>query len=232
MVEFIASQLDAVAALAPTWGLIMIFVFMAVESSFIPFPSEVVMIPAGFLAARGELGPFSPAVSLSAAIVAGTLGSIVGAYANYYLALRLGKPFLEKYGRYFFIKLEPLNRACEVFNRYGAPATFVCRLVPVIRQLISIPAGISRMPLLPFTFFTALGAGIWSVILSLVGFSIARGAGDISYLELCLKGKTMAADNLPLVIVGALALAGLYILATRLVMGRGGKKEGMNRRAA
>jgi Na+-driven multidrug efflux pump len=63
-------------------------------------------------------------------------------------------------------------------------------------------------------------------------FSIARGAGDISYLELCMKGKTMAADNLPLVIVGALALAGLYILATRLVMGRGGKKEGMNRRAA
>jgi membrane protein DedA with SNARE-associated domain len=81
------------------------------------------------------------------------------------------------------------------------------------------------MPLLPFTFFTALGAGIWSVILALVGFSIARSAGDISYLELCMKGKTMAADNLPLVIVGALALAGLYILATRLVMGRGGKRK-------
>lgn len=225
MVEYIASQLDAVAALAPTWGLILIFVFMAVESSFIPFPSEVVMIPAGFLAARGELGPFSPFAAFSAAVVAGLLGSLAGAYLNYYLALWLGKPILEKYGRYFFIRPEPLNRACEVFNRYGAPATFVCRLVPVIRQLISIPAGISRMPLLPFTFFTALGAGIWSVILALVGFSIARGAGDISYLELCVKGRTMAADNLPFVIAAALTLVGLYILAKRLVMGRGGKRK-------
>ena len=232
MLETLASHLDAIAALAPVWGLLFVFVFMTIESSFIPFPSEVVMIPAGFLAARGEFTGGGPTVALWLAIAAGTAGSLAGAYINYYLAAWVGKPFLEKYGRYFFVKPEPLARACEVFNRYGAMTTFVCRLVPVIRQLISIPAGISRMPLLPFTFFTALGAGIWSVILALVGFSIARSAGDISYLELCLKGKTMAADNLPLVIVGALALAGLYILAMRLVMGRGGKKEGMNSRAA
>lgn len=220
MLETIAAHLDSIAALAPTWGLVFIFVFMAVESSFIPFPSEVVMIPAGFLAARGELGLGAPLVALWIAVAAGLLGSLAGAYANYFLALRVGKPFLERYGKYFFIKPEPLRRACEVFNRYGAATTFVCRLVPVIRQLISIPAGISRMPLGTFTLFTGLGAGIWTAILALVGYAIGRSAGDISYLDLCLRGKAMAAENLPLVLVGALALVGLYFLASKLAMGK------------
>lgn len=220
MLETIAAHLDSIAALAPTWGLVFIFVFMAVESSFIPFPSEVVMIPAGFLAARGELGLGAPLMALWIAVAAGLLGSLAGAYANYFLALRVGKPFLERYGKYFFIKPEPLRRACEVFNRYGAATTFVCRLVPVIRQLISIPAGISRMPLGTFTLFTGLGAGIWTAILALVGYAIGRSAGDISYLDLCLRGKAMAAENLPLVLVGALALVGLYFLASKLAMGK------------
>lgn len=219
MLETIASHLDSIAALAPTWGLVLVFVFMAIESSFIPFPSEVVMIPAGFLAARGELA-MSPYPALVAAIAAGTLGSLVGAFANYYIALWVGKPFLEKYGKYFFVKPEPLNRACEVFNKYGAATTFVCRLVPVIRQLISIPAGISKMPLASFAFFTGLGAGIWTVILALVGFAIGRSTADITYLELCRKGKDMAAANLPLVIGGAFFLVALYFLASKLVMGK------------
>ena len=171
MLETLAGHLDALAAIAPTWGLVLVFVFMAVESSFIPFPSEVVMIPAGFLAARGELG-LAPAAALVAAILVGILGSLLGAFVNYYLALWVGKPFLLKYGKWFFVKPEPLNRACEVFNRYGAATTFVCRLIPVIRQLISIPAGISRMPLGSFALFTGLGAGIWSAILALVGLWI------------------------------------------------------------
>ena len=220
MLEVLASHLDAIAALAPTWGLVFVFAFMAVESSFIPFPSEVVMIPAGFLAARGELALGSPAAALWIVVVVGIAGSLVGAYANYFLALWVGKPFLEKYGKYFFVKPEPLARACEVFNRYGAATTFVCRLVPVIRQLISIPAGISRMPLGAFTLFTGLGAGIWTAVLALVGYSIGKSAGDISYLELCTRGKEMAAANLPLVVGGALALVALYFAATKLVMGR------------
>ena len=219
MLETIAAHLDSIAALAPTWGLVLIFVFMAVESSFIPFPSEVVMIPAGFLAARGELMS-SPSAALALAILVGLAGSLAGAYVNYYLALRVGKPFLEKYGKYFFIKPEPLNRACEVFNRYGAATTFVCRLVPVIRQLISIPAGIARMPLLSFTLFTGLGAGIWTAVLAVVGYMIGRETSDITYLELVTKGKTMAMDNLPLVIAGAVALVALYFLASKLVMRR------------
>lgn len=219
MLETIASHLDAIAALAPTWGLLFVFVFMAVESSFIPFPSEVVMVPAGFLAARGELA-LAPLPALAAAIAVGVLGSLAGAFANYYLALWLGRPFLERYGKYFFVKPEPLARACEVFNRYGAATTFVCRLVPVIRQLISIPAGISRMPVASFAFFTGLGAGIWTAILAAVGFAIGRSTADISYLELCTRGKDMAAAHLPLVVGGALALVALYFTASKLVMGR------------
>ena len=220
MLEIIASHLDSIAALAPTWGLVFIFVFMAIESSFIPFPSEVVMVPAGFLAARGELGVGTPLAALTVAVAVGVVGSLVGAYANYFLALWVGKPFLEKYGKYFFVKPEPLARACEVFNKYGAATTFVCRLVPVIRQLISIPAGIARMPLGSFTFFTGLGAGIWTAVLAVTGYAIGRSAGDITYLELCTRGKEMAAAHLPLVIGGAVLLVGLYWLASRLVMRR------------
>ena len=222
MLETIASHLDSLAALAPTWGLLFIFVFMAIESSFVPFPSEVVMIPAGFLAARGEMGVGSPLVAVWVAIAVGALGSLAGAFVNYYLALWVGKPFLEKYGKWFFLKPDALERACEVFNKYGAATTFVCRMVPAIRQLISIPAGISKMPLGSFTLFTGLGAGVWTTILAFVGYGLGKSAGDITYLELCTKGKEMAAANLPLVIGGALALAGLYVLISKLVMRREG----------
>ena len=220
MLETIASHLDAIAALAPTWGLLFIFVFMAIESSFIPFPSEVVMIPAGFLAARGEMGIGSPLASVWVAIAVGVLGSLAGAFINYYLALWVGKPFLEKYGKWFFLKPEALERACEVFNRYGAATTFVCRMVPAIRQLISIPAGIARMSLGSFTLFTGLGAGVWTAILAFVGYGLGKSAGDITYLELCTKGKEMAAAHLPLVIGCALLLAVLYVAVTKLVMRR------------
>ena len=104
MLDALASHLDSIAALAPVWGFLFVFIFMTVESSFIPFPSEIVMIPAGFMAARGELTTGNPICDLTIAIIAGTAGSLAGAYANYYLALKLGKPFLQKYGKWFFIK--------------------------------------------------------------------------------------------------------------------------------
>ena len=220
MLETIASHLDSIAALAPTWGLLFIFVFMAIESSFVPFPSEVVMIPAGFLAARGEMGIGSPILAVWVAIAVGVAGSLAGAFVNYYLALWVGKPFLEKYGKWFFLKPEALERACEVFNKYGAATTFVCRMVPAIRQLISIPAGIARMPLGSFTLFTALGAGVWTAILAFVGYGLGKSAGDITYLELCTKGKDLATAHLPLVIGCALALIAAYVLVSKLVMKR------------
>ncbi len=218
MLETLASHLDSAAAMAPTWGLVLVFAFMAVESSFVPFPSEVVMIPAGFLAARGELG-LPGAAALSAAIAVGIAGSLLGAYVNYFLALKVGKPFLLKYGRWFFVKSAPLERACEIFNRYGAETTFVCRLVPVVRQLISIPAGIARMPLWSFTLFTGLGAGIWTAVLAFVGWWLGRTAGELSYPELVRRGAELSKDNLPWVVLGAVVLAALYCLAAKLVMG-------------
>lgn len=219
MLETLAGHLDAIAALAPTWGFVFVFVFMAIESSFIPFPSEVVMVPAGFLAARGELG-LAALPALAAAVAIGILGSLAGAYANYFLALRVGKPFLVRYGKWFFVKPEPLERACEVFNKYGAATTFICRLVPVIRQLISIPAGIARMPLGEFSLFTGLGAGIWTAILAAIGYALGRSAGDISYLELVVRGKDMATHHLPAVICAAAVLVAGYFAASRLVMRR------------
>ena len=220
MLDQLAAHLDAIAALAPVWGYALIFLFMAIESSFIPFPSEVVMIPAGFLAARGELTLHAPVADLALACAVGLLGSLAGAYFNYYLSAKLGEPFLRRYGKWFFLKPEALDRACEVFNRYGALTTFVCRLIPVIRQLISIPAGLARMPLGTFTFFTSLGAGIWTFLLALAGYSLGRTAGDITYNELVHRGKELIDANLVWVILGGVLLAVAYVGISKLVMRR------------
>ena len=220
MLDQLAAHLDSIAALAPVWGYALIFLFMAIESSFIPFPSEVVMIPAGFLAARGELTLHAPVADLALACATGLLGSLAGAYFNYYLSAKLGEPFLRRYGKWFFLKPEALDRACEVFNRYGALTTFVCRLIPVIRQLISIPAGLARMPLGTFTFFTSLGAGIWTFLLALAGYSLGRTAGDITYNQLVHRGKELIDANLVWVILGGVLLAVAYVGISKLVMRR------------
>ena len=225
MLDQLASHLDAIAALAPLWGYALIFFFMAVESSFIPFPSEIVMIPAGFLAARGELSLHAPVPDLLLACLVGLAGSLAGAYFNYFLSARLGEPFLRKYGKWFFVKPEALDRACEVFNRYGAATTFICRLIPVIRQLISIPAGLAHMPLGKFTLFTGLGAGLWTTILTLVGYGLGRSAGEITYKELVHRGKALIDANLIWVILGGALLAGAYLAISKLVM-RGAPKSG------
>ena len=218
MLEHLAAHLDTFAALAPLWGYAFIFAFMAIESSFVPFPSEIVMLPAGFLAARGELTLHLPAADLALAIAVGVAGSLAGAYFNYFLSRWLGEPFLRRYGKWFFVKPEALDRAEEVFNRYGAVTTFVCRLIPVIRQLISIPAGLSGMPLGKFTLFTGLGAGIWTAILAATGYVLGRTAGDITYLELVHKGKALVDAHLIWLILGGLVVAVLYLLVSKRVM--------------
>ena len=218
MLDMLAAHLDQIAALAPVWGFALIFFFMAVESSFIPFPSEIVMIPAGFMAARGELSFHSAYPDLTVSVLAGLAGSLAGAYVNYFLSARLGEPFLRKYGKWFFLKPAALDRAVEIFNRYGNLATFVCRLLPAIRQLISIPAGISKMPLGPFTFFTGLGAGIWTAVLAAVGFWLGRTAGDITYSELVHRGKAFIDGNLVWVVAAAAALVVIHTVASKFVM--------------
>lgn len=218
MLETLASHIDQIAAMAPTWGYVFIFVFMAVESSFIPFPSEIVMIPSGFLAARGELSLHAAFPDLAVAIAVGLLGSLLGAYVNYFLSAFLGKPFLRRYGKWFFLSPAALDRACEIFNRYGNLATFVCRLLPAIRQLISIPAGIARMPFGPFTLYTALGAGIWTAVLALTGFWLGRTAGDITYLELVHRGKAFIDGNMVWVVLAIALLVAIHIIVSKVVM--------------
>ena len=149
------------------WGYLGIFVLMAIESSFIPFPSEIVLIPAGYLAYQSEM-------NLGMIIGASLGGSMFGAFINYFLAFFLGRKFLMSYGKYFFISQKSIQKMDEYFVKHGAISTFIGRLIPGVRQLISIPAGISRMNLLVFSTYTALGAGIWSFILVMLGYFIGE----------------------------------------------------------
>ena len=224
MTESIAASLDSLTACAPAWGLVLIFVFMTIESSFIPFPSEVVMIPAGFLAYRAGLTTGMPVVDLVLAIVAGLAGSMAGAYVNYFLSLKLGRPFLHRYGKYFFLKETALDRAEEVFREYGELATFVCRLLPAIRQLISIPAGLAKMDIKRFSFFTALGAGIWTAVLALLGWYFASLAGDMTYLEMINRGKELIHRNYIYVIIASAVLIAGYLLIHHKIMKRATSK--------
>lgn len=224
MTEIIAENIEAVAAFAPTWGFVIIFLLMAIESSFIPFPSEVVMIPAGFLAYRGELTTGNAILDMFLAFVSGTAGSILGAYVNYYLGLKLGRPFLHKYGKYFFLKEQALDRAEEVFREHGDITTFVCRLIPAIRQLISIPAGLAKMNFKRFTFFTALGAGIWGLMLLFIGYGFGCATGDMSYPEMVEKGKNLIHDNYIWILLALVILVVGYIFVHKKIMGEGKKK--------
>jgi len=216
--DALALHLEAIAAHAPVWGFFLVFLFMTIESSFIPFPSEVVMIPAGFLAARGGLTFAEPQLDAAVAILAGTAGSLAGAYINYYLACWVGVPFLERYGRYFFLPPAKLHRAEELFRQYGAGATFICRLLPAIRQLISIPAGIARMPLASFTLWTGLGAGIWVAVLTAIGYTIGLKTSAMSYADIVHRGKDMAAQHMVWLVPALLASLVGYIWVTNKIM--------------
>ncbi len=218
MTELIASHLDQAIQLAPVWGFLLIFIFMTVESSFIPFPSEVVMIPAGFLAYRGSLTTHIPALDLTLAILIGLAGSMAGAYINYYLSIWLGRPFLRRYGKYFFLSEQHLDRAEEIFRKYGDLATFVCRLLPAIRQLISIPAGLARMNLGRFTLFTALGAGIWTAILAAVGWYFGHLAGDMTSLEMVSRGKELIHKHYIWILFFLAVFIAAYLLIQKAVM--------------
>ncbi len=214
----IAEHIAAFAAHAHVWGFVLIFVFMAIESSFIPFPSEVVMIPAGFLAFRGELTTGIPVLDLVLAILVGLAGSMAGAYFNYYFSLWLGRPFLYKYGKYFFVSEPTLKRAEDIFREYGEIATFVCRLLPGIRQLISVPAGLVKMNVYRFSFFTALGAGIWTAILAVIGWYFAHLAGDMTYPEMVERGKALISENFIWVLLFLAVVIGGYIFVHKKVM--------------
>jgi len=152
------------------WG---IFFLMFLESTFFPFPSEIIMIPAGYLAYQGEM-------NFTAVVAVGILGSVAGALFNYYLAVYAGRSFLLKYGKYLLIKPGTLDKLEAFFTEHGELSTFNGRLIPGIRQLISLPAGLARMDIRRFSFYTALGAGIWVAVLTALGYFLGSNEALIS----------------------------------------------------
>lgn len=147
-----------------------ITILMAIESSFIPFPSEIVVPPAAYKAYHGEL-------NIVLVVIFATLGAEIGALINYYLAKFLGRPIVYKFaesrvGRMCLLSAKKIETAEIYFKKHGAISTFIGRLVPAVRQLISIPAGLAQMKLHKFMLYTALGAGSWNLILAALGYFV------------------------------------------------------------
>jgi membrane protein DedA with SNARE-associated domain len=164
---------------------------MAVESSFIPFPSEIVLIPAGYLAFKGDM-------SIASIMGSALAGSLVGAFINYYLALLIGRKILKKYGKYIFIKESALYKMESFFDKHGHVSIFTGRLIPGIRQLISIPAGLAKMNIFQFSLYTAFGAGIWALILTLLGYFIGENQ---ELIDRYLKEITMTLVFIMVIII-------------------------------
>jgi membrane protein DedA with SNARE-associated domain len=184
------------------WG---VFALMFIESSFIPFPSEIVMPPAGDLARR------SAEWSLGGVIAAGIAGSLAGAWFNYALARYLGRALLirliARYGRWVRLSVDAYLRSEAFFLRHGAIATFTGRLIPAVRQIISLPAGLARMNLLSFSVLTTLGAGIWVALLAVLGYRFGQDAPMLSEALKSYSGWLAA---------GAFAAIALYVAFYRL----------------
>jgi membrane protein DedA with SNARE-associated domain len=181
-----------------------IVVLMAIESSVLPLPSELVMPPAGYLAAKGQMNGVL-------AVAAGTLGSVIGALVNYGLALFVGEPLLRRYGKYVLVSGRSLDRSEAFFRRHGEISTLIGRLLPVVRHLISIPAGVSRMRLRRFVLFTALGAGVWCAVLTYLGYVIGRHGEEVQAVIGGYVHHTLLVYILPAVAI----LVGAYVLWRR-----------------
>jgi len=166
-----------------------ITLLMAVESTFIPFPSEIIVPPAAYKAAQGEL-------NIYLVVLFATIGALIGSLVNYFLALSIGRVAIYKFAdtkmaRLFMIEPKSIEKAEQYFIKNGSISTLIGRLVPGIRHLISIPAGLAKMPLKSFILYTAIGAGIWNVILALMGWFIPKELlhgyfKEISYVMLGL----------------------------------------------
>jgi membrane protein DedA with SNARE-associated domain len=181
--------IDWILATVHNWGYAGIFILMALESTVLPVPSELVLIPAGYLAYQGHM-------------ISATLGCLFGASINYAFALWVGRPFLERYGKYFFVRPALLHKTDVFFERHGKISTFTGRLIPGIRHLISLPAGLAHMNIGAFALYTSLGAGIWSTVLTLLGYFIGGN-------ELLIK-QYLQYLSVGLIIFSILAIVGYW----------------------
>ncbi len=182
-----------VTAVIVAMGYPGIVALMAIESACIPLPSEVIMPFAGYLVYKGQFG-------LLAASLAGGLGCAVGSAVAYAVGVYGGRPFLERYGRYVLIRRKDLDMADRFFERWGLWAVFISRLLPVIRTFISLPAGISRMPFVPFITLSFVGSVPWCYLLAFIGMKLGENWRTI-------KGYFHGADAIiGVLIVAAFAL--------------------------
>ena len=176
-------------------GYVSVYVLMVMESMVFPIPSEAVMPFAGFLISDGRF-------TFPGVIIISTFGSITGSILSYYIGKKGGKPFVNKFGKFFLIDMEELEATEKFFKKYGEVTVFFCRFIPIIRHLISIPAGVANMNLLRFSILTIIGAGIWNTFLTVCGFFLKQN------WELVMKySKTV---DIVIIILGILAV-GFYI---------------------
>jgi membrane protein DedA with SNARE-associated domain len=189
------------------WGYLGIIVLMAMESSIFPVPSEVVIPPAAFLAAQGHLDFYG-------VVLAGTFGSYLGAAITYWVSRALGRPLVIRYGKFFLLGPEKLERAELWLARYEAGGVFFARLLPVIRHLISIPAGIVQMNFTLFSFVTVIGSAIWCYILAYLGTKAYQVQPDLisnpDGMVHFIKSQSMW------IILVIVLLAALYFVVMRL----------------
>ena len=184
-----------------------ITILMTIESSFIPFPSEIVIPPAAYVASKPESD-----LNIFLVVLFGTLGAIIGALINYYLALWLGRPIIYKFadsklGHLCLLSSEKIKKAEDYFNDHGKVSTFIGRLVPGIRQLISIPAGLAKMNLGSFILYTTLGAGIWNTILAFIGY-LAHGQADLI---------NKYSHELSVIVLALVGLAAIWFIVKALI---------------
>ncbi len=177
------------------WHYLAIVLLMALESSFFPFPSEVVIPPAGYFAARGDL-------NIILVVISGILGSLLGALFNYWLCFKWGERVVLKLGRRFGITPERIGWLKKYFAEHGEITTFVGRVIPGIRQYISLPAGIARMNIFRFSLYTCLGAGIWVAILAYVGFYVGKNEDLV---------KSVLRRYYPLLFLAIICVVGIYL---------------------
>lgn len=183
---------------------------MTVESSFIPFPSEVVIPPAAYIASKPESN-----LNIFLVVLFGTIGALFGAWINYFLAMFLGRPVIykiadSKFGKLLLLNSEKIEHAEDYFNKHGKTSTVIGRLIPAVRQLISIPAGLAKMNFVTFTIFTAIGAGAWNIILALLGY-LAHGQADLI---------DKYSHELGYIVIGIVALIALYFIVRYFIKKR------------
>lgn len=177
-----------------TTSYISVFILMAMESMIFPVPSEAVLPPAGLLIAQGKF-------SYAGVIIAATIGSIVGSLISYWIGVAGGRPFIEKFGKYFLLDKKALNTSEKYFNKHGDITIFICRFIPVVRHLISIPAGFGRMNIWKFILYTTVGAGMWNAFLTWAGVRWGQQGWDL---------MMKYGHKIDLIVLGLIVLAGIY----------------------